>query len=265
MATARAERLDYLQTPPQQDGIQPVWYESLWGLEALEQATARFLGREKIPRGDGSAVIVVPGFFSNDQHTSPLRSELRSGNYDSRSSGIWFANLNPEAHEDGIIEEVDKAFADTGRKVHLIGHSLGGIMVRAVAARRSEKVKSVTTLGSPLHGEPEEIINPMVLKAAEWLIPILRDRSRLEKRKREIAESLRHKGVRATSIYTKRDGVVDWRACVDPDPGNENIEVVSTHIGLIFHRRVYGHIGEILKLPELGEITEYPIFSRPAA
>ncbi len=265
MATARAERLDYLQTPPQQDGRKPLWHESLVGLEIWNHLTSTVLLKESIPRGDGSAVIVVPGFWSNDSHTESLRNRLRRANYDSRSSGIKVANLNPESYEDRLVGEIDEAFAETHQKVHLLGHSLGGIVVRAIAARRAEKVKTVTTLGSPLFGEPEDIITPAVLKAAEFWIPIIRDRNRLEKRKQEISQSLSHMGVRVTSIYTKRDGIVDWRYCKDPNPENDNIEVTGSHMALIYNRDVDRHLGVILSLPQMGEIIEHPVFSRPAA
>lgn len=254
---ATSERGAYYNSPLQQDGRKPLWHESLVGFEIGHHFTSSVLLKESIPRGDGSAVIVVPGFLSNDSHTAALRDLLRKNNYDSRSSGILAANLNPERYEDGLVEEIDYVFAETHQRVHLIGHSLGGIMVRAIAARRPEKVKTVTTLGSPLFGEPEDIIAPAVLRAAEWWIPILRDRNRLEKRKQEVSQSLNHRGVRATSIFTRRDGVVDWRYCKDPNPENDNIEVTSTHMGLIFNRDVDRHLGKILSLPQLAEITDF--------
>ncbi len=258
MAVPASERGAYYRTPPQ-DGRKPLWHEVLVGFEIGHHFTRSVLLKESIPRGDGSAVIVVPGFLSNDWHTAPLRDRLRKNNYDSRSSGIWAANLNPERYEDGLVEEIDYSFAKTHKRVHLLGHSLGGIMVRAAAARRPEKVKTATTLGSLLFGEPEDIIAPAVLKAAEWWIPILRDRNRLEKRKQEISQSLSRRGVRVTSIFTRRDGVVDWRYCKDPNPENDNIEVTCTHMGLIFNGEVDGHLGKILSLPQLGEIIEHPV------
>lgn len=266
MAVATSERGIYYNSSPQQDGRKPIWHESLVGLEiGVLLANPVYRRGEGIPRGDGSPVMVIPGFLSKDLDTDIFRDWLRRAGYDARSSGILLANTNPEIFEKGIVKEIDRAYKYTGKKTHLIGHSLGGIMVRAIAAKRPEKIKSVTTLGSPLYGEPEEIIDRSVLMLANWLIPILRDRDRLAQRKREISQSLRHKGVRMTSIYTKRDGVVDWRYCVDPDPDTENIEVTSSHAGLIFNHESYKHVGQILAKPQLADITDFTIFSRSVA
>ena len=45
-----------------------------------------------------------------------------------------------------------------------------------------------------------------------------------------------------TAIYSKRDGIVDWRACVDPLA--VPVEVTASHAGLAFDPRV---IAEVLK------------------
>lgn len=255
MATALEKGSHYF---PPVDGRKPLYHEALVGFEIAELLSSQeYLGRN-IPPGDESPVIVVPGFLSKDRDTSILRDWLRRIGYNSRSSGILFANINPEYYEESLIQEVDQMHDKTGKRVHLVGHSLGGIMVRAIAARRPEKTKSVTTLGSPLHGEPEEMIDPAVLSMANWLIPILRDRERLSQRKKEIAQSIGHRGVRITSIYTRRDGVVDWRNCVDPDLGTENIEVNGSHSGLIFNKDVYGQLGKILSKPQLAVVTQFP-------
>ena len=264
MAVA-AERSVYHQTPPQQDGRKPLYYETFVGFDIVELLASNVWRGKEIPPGDGSSVIVVPGYGSNDFHTKAIRSWLGRMGYDDIPSGITIANFDPEFFEKRITEKVDEAFSDSGKKVHLVGHSLGGVMVRVIAARRPDKVKSVTTLGSPLYGEPEEVVAPFILIPARLSIPLLRNRERLAQRKREISRSLRHKGVRITSIYTKGDGVVDWRYCVDPDPDVKNIEVQGTHAGLIFNPQAYNHLGQILAKPQLAEATDFLSLSKSAA
>jgi len=265
MAVATSERGIYHSIPPEQEGRKPIWHEMVWSLELGELLTNPVFRGEGVPPGDRSAAIIIPGYLSNDFHTRRLRDWIDRMGYIAHPSDITIANIDPEASEGRLLSKVDEAYSATGKRVHLIGHSIGGIMARVIAARRAEKVRSVTTLGSPLFGEPEEIIAPTVLKAAEWSIPILRNRRRLEQRKQEISESLLHKGVRMMSVYTRRDGVVDWRYCVDQDLDTENVEVEGTHAGLIFNSQVYSRLGRFLSLPQLGEIKNFPASSKVAA
>ena len=51
--------------------------------------------------------------------------------------------------------------------------------------------------------------------------------------------------VRNTAIYTKADGIVDWRYCINDDPAND-FEVRGTHVGLAFNHQVYRLIAERL-------------------
>ena len=252
MAVAQAERLGYSHSPPQEDGRKPLYHEALIGFDIAKLLVSDVWIGKNVPRGDGSAVVVIPGFDSKDLDTGILRFWLRRIGYRGHSSGIPFANTDPEYYEESIEKKVDGLFG----KVHLVGHSIGGILARFIAAKMPEKIKSVTTLGSPLHGDPEEIVDPFVLIAAKMQIPILRDKKRLAQRIEELAEPLSSKGVRITSIFTRGDGVVDWHSCVDPDPGTDNYEVPGTHAGLIFNRQVYSHLGQILSKPELGVITD---------
>ncbi len=266
MAVATSERGAYYDSPPQQDGRKPLWHEALVGLEIGVLITSSIYRKgEGVPRGDGSSVIVVPGYGSNDSHTKLLRDWLKKIGYNAMSSRIPISNFNPEFYEEEIITEVDEAFRGSGKKVHLVGHSIGGVLARLIAARRADKVKSVTTLGSPLFGEPEDVVDPFVLTPARISIPLLRNRERLDQRKREISQSLSHKGVRRVSIYSKRDGVVAWPYCVDPDPDTENYEVDGSHMGLIFNPDAYGYLGQTLAKPRLADITDFPLSSRSAA
>lgn len=264
MAVA-AERSVYYQTPPQQDGRKPLFYEAFVGFDISQLLLSDVWRGKDIPSGDGSSVIVIPGFGSKDLDTLVLRHWLKRIGYNGQSSGILLANTNPEYYEETIGEKVDTLAQDTNKKVHLIGHSLGGVVARLIALSRPEKIKSVTTLGSPLHGDFEQIVDPFILVAAKILIPILRDRERLNKRKKELSESLHNRGIRTTSIYTTSDGIVDWQSCVDPDPNTDNHEVSGTHAGLILNLEVYRHLGHVLNQPELQTIIDLPTFSKFAA
>jgi len=130
--------------------------------------------------------------------------------------------------------------------VHLIGHSLGGTIARAVASQRPDKVASVITLAAPINGVSA---HSSILRTAQLIRQHI-----LEQHGKNVlpdcytvnctcnfVESLNGKfpkSVRQTAIYTKTDGVVDWHVCTTGDP-SVDFEVSATHIGLVFSPLVY--------------------------
>jgi hypothetical protein len=53
------------------------------------------------------------------------------------------------------------------------------------------------------------------------------------------------KTVRQTAIYSKCDGMMDWRVCRTGDP-DVDIEVSSTHLGSVLSPLVYKIVAERL-------------------
>jgi len=229
----------------------PLWREALVGMDWLAlraSAVYRCIG---VPRGDGSAVVLVPGFLGTDQYLGDMFSWLRRLGYQPYMSGMgWNADC-PDLLTRRLTDTVTSAYLETGRRVHLIGHSLGGTLSRSVAARSPHLVASVTTMASPFRAVRA---HPMVLGAAM----IVRRRILLDKEvesgcysglcscdfldslTRQIPES-----VVQAAIYTKSDGVIDWHCCVTGDP-DIDIEVPGTHVGLVFNPQVYRHVAGIL-------------------
>src|ERR1700759_318032 len=124
-----------------------IWKEALFGAELLLLHTSPVYYGLGIPRGDGSAVVLIPGFLGSDFYLSHLHAWLARVGYRPYLSGI---GLNAECPNllirHRLTETVDKAIQQTrGRKIHLIGHSLGGIIARSVAAQRPDAIASVTT------------------------------------------------------------------------------------------------------------------------
>jgi len=159
-----------------------------------------------------------------------------------------------------LNETIDRARAETGRKIHLIGHSLGGIIARAAAAQRPDDVTSVITLGSPFRGT---VVHSRVLRAAEIVRKqILQNHGPgvlpdcytgrctcnfLDSLRRDLPAS-----VAETAIYTRTDGVVDWQYCITDNPAVD-CEVPGTHIGLAFNPAVYDIIAR--RLAKIGDST----------
>jgi pimeloyl-ACP methyl ester carboxylesterase len=106
------------------------------------------------PRGDGHPVLVLPGLIASDMSTRPLRSFLRNRGYAVRG---WEQGRNLGLRpgvQDGLTDLLEEMNDTHGRKVSLVGWSLGGLYARQLAKMMPERVRSVITLGSPFAGPP---------------------------------------------------------------------------------------------------------------
>ena len=224
----------------------PIWFESLVGVDwSLLHISPVYFGFG-VPPGDGAATIVVPGFLGSDFYLYELYLWLSRIGYKSYLSNIgWNADcLNTLSNK--LTATIKKAHDETGKKVHLIGHSLGGILSRSAAVQNPDLVASVTTLGSPFRGVRS---HPQVLRMSE----------RIRRRIFLTVDQTEHpdcftgfcdcpavtalqnnlpEDIRQTAIYTKMDGIVDWHSCRLNSPGND-FEVTGTHIGLVYNFQVY--------------------------
>jgi pimeloyl-ACP methyl ester carboxylesterase len=197
------------------------------------------------PRGDGHPVVVFPGLVASDASTELLRRYLRSRGYDAHR---WEQgrNLGPRP---GVLEacarQVETLSARHGRKVSLIGWSLGGIYARETAKEMSAHVRSVITLGTPFAGHPRA--------TNAWRVYELASGERVDDTTREWPRLRQAPPVPTTSIYSRTDGVVAWQCSVqDEGPAAENIEVEASHIGLGVHPAVLYAIADRLAQPEGG-------------
>ncbi len=246
---ALAERSVDFRILPQDEGRKPLINEGKAFGELLTLYTNPIFYGIGVPHGDGSPVITIPGFMASDRYLLQLNSWLLLINYKIHFSGIPI-NTDPESHIEEVAEKAKRVYEREGRKVSLIGHSLGGVIARGVGYKYPEYIESVTTLGSPIDGDFEEAVDPFVLALGKTIIPSFRNPEEFAKRKEQLLKPL-PQGVRSTYIYTKSDGVVDWHSCIDPDPRATGIEVSGTHAGLIWNPRVYKHIAHTLaSVPE---------------
>lgn len=238
----------------------PIWLEALAAVEMLCLRVSPVYWGFGIPPGDGSAVVVVPGFMLNDFVMAELHAWLGRIGYRAYYSGI---GLNAECPNllirQRLTQTIAKARKASRRRVHLVGHSLGGVIARAVAAQMPDSIASVITLGSPFQGVAA---HSSILRAAEWV------RSRIHRNHGgavlpecytaactcNFLEAIAGEfppSVSQTAIYTKSDGIVDWRVCASGDPLID-CEVSATHLGLVFNPIVYQLIGERLAASQQG-------------
>jgi pimeloyl-ACP methyl ester carboxylesterase len=236
----------------------PIWREVFTGVDwARLRASLVYYGGG-IEKGHGEPVITVPGFLGSDTYLMEMNWWLRRIGYKPYKSGIGRNSECPDLLVDKLITTIERAYDETGKKVRLVGHSLGGMLSRSAALIAADKVAAVITLGSPFRGVRS---HPTVLQTGKFVRQQIRARREGRpghKPLREscfsgscncgFVESLRAglpASIHQTAIYTKTDGIVDWEVCITGDPGID-IEVKGTHCGLAWNASVYRLIAERL-------------------
>lgn len=214
------------------------------GLTAFEPARLMLnsirLARQ--PRGDGRTVIVMPGLGAGDASTVPLRSYIQALGYDARGWGLGRNDGNVPALVAQMTVSVRRIVERSGRKVPLVGWSLGGVVSREIARDHPDLVEQVITMGTPVVGGPKYTRVGDIYRRRGVDIDAMAARV-AQRDERPIT-------VPITAIYTKADGVVAWRACLDPtSPDVEHVEVRTTHLGLGVHHEVFIEIARRLANP----------------
>lgn len=194
------------------------------------------------PRGDGHGVLVLPGLVASDLSTGLLRYYLQGRGYAVQG---WEQgrNLGPRPGVEAAMERQLVAINEaTGRKVSIVGWSLGGIYARMLASRHADRVRTVITMGSPFRGS-ERSNNA-------WRVYEKVSRQHVDDPDR--LELVRPTPpVPTTSIYSRSDGIVAWHCSVETaGPQSENIEVIASHIGLGVHPAVLYAVADRLSQPE---------------
>jgi pimeloyl-ACP methyl ester carboxylesterase len=176
-------------------------------------------------KGDGHPVIVFPGFLASGRSTRPMRGLLKDLGYIVYDWGLGRnLHFNPQREAD-MHALLERVYREHGRKVSLIGWSLGGVFAREISKFHPEYVRQVISLGSPITGPRHSARAAPIFEALNGK-PTPATRKRLLKL-HEVPP------VPATSIYTKSDGVVHWEGSIqDESPEAENIQVPASHLGL---------------------------------
>jgi pimeloyl-ACP methyl ester carboxylesterase len=191
------------------------------------------------PRGAGQPVMVVPGYATDDSWTARLRFFLTSIGYDVVGWDLGRNRGNVPKLIPAVIRRTEELANDRGAPVRLIGWSLGGYLVREAARERPELVERVITLGAPVVGGPSYTASaPGYVRKGYDLEEIAA--TVLERERRPIT-------VPVFALYSRSDGVVAWRACIDHFANRvEHHEVVSTHLGMVISPRVFSRVAELL-------------------
>ncbi|MBF0353242.1 MAG: alpha/beta hydrolase [SAR324 cluster bacterium] len=189
-------------------------------------------------------VVVLPGFGTTDASTLPLRRLLIRLGYEVYG---WDQGRNlgmrPPLRK-RLLKRIENLSTVYGKKVSLVGHSLGGIFARELAKDAPEFVRQVITMGSPMSGPPQA-------NNIETIFHLFNPHNKATVNLETLKKRRIPPPVPSTSIFTRTDGIVAWQgACEMLTPLTENIEVIGSHSGLCFNPMALYVVAERLAQPE---------------
>jgi triacylglycerol lipase len=189
---------------------------------------------------DADPVVLVPGFMAGDASLSALTHALREQGHRTYRSHIH-ANVDCTLRASEQLESrLESVAARRGRRVTIVGHSLGGLLARGLAVRRPDLISGIVTLGSPMLAPGAHHV--ALTRSLDALVRLSRAgvpglmalecvagdcaRTSFDESRLPIPPE-----VSFTAVFSRRDGIVDWRACVDPLA--TAVEVPSSHLGMV--------------------------------
>ena len=180
----------------------------------------------RAPKGDGHPVLTLPGFLASDLSMVPMRRYLKELGHDTYAWNIGRNLGGVSRTRVALRDRLAEIHSFTGRKVSVVGWSLGGVYARDLALQAPDMVRDVVTLGSPFANDIRATNATRLYEALSG--EVVEDNAEL---RTAIAGDL---PVPATSIYSRTDGIVNWRTCLlRPSDIAENIEVhLASHVGL---------------------------------
>jgi pimeloyl-ACP methyl ester carboxylesterase len=214
---------------------------------------------------DLDPVVLVPGFMAGDASLALMARALRDQGHRTYRSHIR-ANVGCTVQAADALEARIASVADRrGRRVRIVGHSLGGMIARGLAVRRPDLVSGIVTLGSPMlapgahHASLTRSLDALVRLSRAGVPGLMAlecvagdcARASFDESRRPLPPE-----VAFTAVYSRRDGIVDWRACIDPLASP--VEVRSSHLGMAVDPTVVSAVRRALRQrgSEGAQITE---------
>ena len=232
----------------------PLWREARIGLEAAALLRDPLFRGNGVTDGRGRGVLLIPGFLAGDGSLSMMAGWLKRTGYRPSRAGI-VANVNCA----GVLlprleQRLERLAERQGRPAAIVGQSRGGTLAKVLAHRRPDLVAGVVTLGSP-QTEPLAV-HPLVRLQVEAVgrlgslgAPGLFKRSCLDGDCcstfwDDLARPLPAE-VPLVCVYSKSDGVVDWRSCLDPHAAG-HVEIRASHCGMAVSRAAWRAVADAL-------------------
>jgi len=179
-------------------------------------------------KGKGKPVLLIPPYLGDDSSTSFVRKYLSSLGFKTYKWELGF-NMVKSHYIPRLEEKLADIYQEHQEKVSIVGWSGGGIFAKIMANRHPDQVEQILTIGSPIWGV-------MDMKTPVYgLMEFFRGKSLKERNERFLAELEPIPTVPVTCIYTKTDGLVPWKHCMEAATFRKdikNIEVYGSHSGM---------------------------------
>jgi len=244
----------------------PLWREARIALEAAALLRDPILRGDGMAHGRGRPVLLIPGFLAGDGSLSAMAGWLKRTGYKPSRAGI-VSNVNCA----GVVlprleKRLERLVSLQGRRAAIVGQSRGGTLAKVLAQRRPDLVTGVVALGSP-QVDPLAV-HPVVRLQVEAVsrlgslgAPGLFKRSCLDgdccaSFWEDLAGPLPD-GLRLVSVYSKSDGIVDWRSCLDPD-ATRLVEITASHCGMAVSRAAWRAVAAALESFDAAEAGRRP-------
>jgi triacylglycerol lipase len=244
----------------------PLWREARVGLEAAALLRDPIFRGDGLTDGRGRPVLLIPGFLAGDGSLSMMAGWLKRAGYRPSRAGI-VANVNCSGTLIPRLEaRLERLVSEQGQRAAVVGQSRGGTLARVLACRRPELVTGVVALGSP-QTDPLAV-HPLVRLQVEAVgrlgslgAPGLFKRSCIDGECcssfwDELAQPL-PRNVSLVSVYSKSDGIVDWRSCLDPH-ATQLVEIDASHCGMAVSRSAWRAVAEALEAFRTAEARRRP-------
>ena len=233
--------------------VPPIWRESRIGLELTSLLRSNVWRGEGVADGQRQPVLLISGLLAGDQSLNVMARWLKNTGHRPCRAGIAINVDCSERAAERLERRLECLVDDSGQRVAIVGQSRGGSLARVLAVRRPDLVSGIVTLGAPL--KHQLAVHPLV-RASIFGMGALGSAG--------LGGLMRHTclwgdcctefwrdfaaefpaGVGFVSIYSRTDGVVKWRACLDP--AAEQVEVRASHCGMAVNAQAYSAIAASL-------------------
>ncbi len=195
----------------------------------------------KPQQGNGRPVMLIPGYGTGETSMRFIKKYLTALGYDTYNWGLGKNHGNARKLLPLIDNKVKLLSEEYQQPVSLIGWSWGGFLAREIARDEPEIIRQVITLGSPVIGGPKYTILGHIEEFFGYHVQEIEN---------EISNRFQNE-IKSPiiAIYSKKDGVVAWQACIDEWSHSVlHVEMRNiSHCGLVCSPEVLVRIGEHLK------------------